>query len=196
VFFLVHFQNKRNKNNYTMNISKIVAIVFICCTSHSAIAQQYTPSDGNSTIKFDIKNFGLNVNGSFKQLKGTIIFDPANLLTASFKVTVDAATVNTGNNSRDGHLKKEDYFDVAKYPMISFTSSKIEKTYLGYIATGKLTIKDKTKVEVITFTAVPQNGGYHFMGKMKLNRRDYGVGGSSMVLSDNLTLSLDVKTIQ
>jgi polyisoprenoid-binding protein YceI len=156
-------------------------------------AQTYTPSDNESSIKFTIKNFGFGVNGSFKNLKGVIIFDPANLKNASFKVTVDAATINTGNNSRDGHLKKEEYFDVAKYPRISFNSNKIEKTADGYLATGVFTIKDKSKIVKIPFTALPQSGGFLFSGKLQLNRRDFGVGGSSMVLSDLLNLTLSVK---
>ena len=74
-------------------------------------AQVYAPSDKGSSVKFVIRNFGLNVEGSFTNLKGTIIFDPANLPASSFNVSVAAATVNTGNNTRDSHLKKAEYFD-------------------------------------------------------------------------------------
>jgi polyisoprenoid-binding protein YceI len=171
-------------------------LLFVLFTGIHATAQTYIPSDTESAVKFTIKNFGFGVNGSFKNLKGIIVFDPANLGGASFKVTVDAATVNTGNSSRDGHLKKEDYFDVTKYPKISFTSSKIEKTAEGYLATGLFTIRDKSKIVVIPFTAIPQGGGLLFNGKVQLNRRDFGVGGSSMVLSDNLNLMLTVKALK
>jgi polyisoprenoid-binding protein YceI len=167
--------------------------LFILFTGKQASAQTYIPSDNGSAVKFTIKNFGFGVDGSFKNLKGIIVFDPANIGIASFKVTVDAATVNTGNASRDGHLKKEEYFDVAKYPTISFTSSKIEKTAQGYLATGVFAIKDKSKIVIIPFTAIPQSGGFLFTGKVQLNRRDFGVGGSSMVLSDNLNLMLTIK---
>ena len=176
-----------------MKSIKFTLFLFVLLAVNHVSAQIYTPSDKESVVKFTIKNFGFGVNGSFKNLKGTIIFDPAKLADASFKVTVDAATINTGNNSRDGHLKKEEYFDVAKYPMISFTSNKIEKTAQGYLVTGVFTISDKSKMVMIPFTAVPQNGGYLFNGKVQLNRRDFGVGGSSMVLSDNLNLMLIVK---
>jgi polyisoprenoid-binding protein YceI len=170
-----------------------VILIIVLLAGSPASAQTYTPSNNESSVKFTIKNFGFGVDGSFKNLKGTVIFDPANLAGASFKVTVDAATINTGNNSRDGHLKKEEYFDVAKYPTISFASNKIEKTAQGYLVTGAFTIKNKTKIVMIPFTAVPQGVGYLFNGKVQLNRRDFGVGGSSMVLSDNLNLMLTVK---
>jgi polyisoprenoid-binding protein YceI len=168
-------------------------LLIVLLATNQASAQTYTPSDNESSVKFTIKNFGFGVDGSFKNLKGTIVFDPANPGGSSFKVTVDAGTINTGNNSRDAHLKKEEYFDVAKYPTISFASNKIEKTAQGYLVTGVFSIKNKTKIVTIPFTAVPQGGGYLFNGKVQLNRRDFEVGSSSMVLSDNLTLTLKVK---
>lgn len=174
-------------------------MIFSCAIllfNKMAIAQTYIPSENSSSVKFVIKNLGFGVDGSFKNLKGIIIFDPANLKASSLKVTVDAATINTGNQSRDGHLKKEDYFDVAKYPKISFVSDKIEKTTAGYVTTGTFTIKYKSKTVAIPFTAVPQNNGYLFNGKVQINRRDFGVGGSSMVLSDNLTLTLNVLAVK
>lgn len=167
--------------------------LMVLLAGHQALAQTYMPLENESSVKFTIKNFGFGVDGSFKNLKGLIVFDPANLSVAAFKVTVDAATVNTGNSSRDGHLKKDDYFDVGKYPQITFTSNKIEKTGQGYLATGIFTIKNKSKIVMIPFTAVAQSGGYIFNGKVQLNRRDFGVGGSSMVLSDNLIVMLTVK---
>ena len=156
-------------------------------------AQTFTPVENSSFVNFGIKNFGLTVNGSFKNIKGTISFNPANLKASAFNITVDAATVNTDNSSRDSHLKKEEYFDVTRYPKISFSSDKIDKTTTGtYIVTGRFIIKGITKTVAIPFTATPQNNGYLFSGKIQLNRRDYKVGSSSMILSDNLLLSLNV----
>jgi polyisoprenoid-binding protein YceI len=78
-------------------------------------AQHFTPVDEGSNVKFIIKNFGLNVTGEFKGLKGDISFDPDKLSSASFVASVDAATVNTGNGSRDRHLRKEEYLFVEKF---------------------------------------------------------------------------------
>src|SRR5665647_1760107 len=157
-------------------------------------AQNYTPADNGSYVKFSIKNFGLNVSGGFKGLKGKASFNPANLPASSINAAVDAATVNTGNGSRDSHLKKEEYFDVAKYPLISFVSTKItNSTKAGTLfIEGKITIKGVTKTISFPFTATPNSNGYLFEGEFKLNRRDFGVGGKSLVMSDNLTVSLSV----
>jgi len=157
-------------------------------------AQIYIPADNGSSVTFSIKNFGFNVSGSFRNLQGNIKFDPNNPEAAVFTVTVDAATINTDNGSRDGHLRKEEYFDAAKYPKISFLSEKVEKTAKAgsFIVKGKFTIKGISKPVSILFSASAQNGGYLFNGKVVLNRRDFKVGGNSMVLSDNLTLTLNV----
>ncbi len=168
------------------------SMLFIC--SSLLVAQSYIPSDKGSSVTFAIKNFGFNVSGSFRNLQGTIKFDPNNPEAAAFSVTVDAATINTDNGSRDSHLRKEEYFDAAKYPKIIFSSDKVEKTAKAglFIVKGKFTVKGTSKSMSIPFSATAQNGGYLFNGKVVLNRRDFKVGGNSMVLSDNLTLTLNV----
>ena len=89
------------------NIFVLVLFFFAAAGLH---AQQYTPADAGSSVKFVIKNFGLNVDGSFMGLQGKITFNRDNLAASVFNVSVDAATVNTGNGKRDTHLKKEEYF--------------------------------------------------------------------------------------
>ena len=157
-------------------------------------AQNYSPADNGSEVKFSIKNFGFTVIGNFKGLKGKLSFNPANLPASSISTSVDALTINTGNGKRDGHLKKEEYLDVEKYPLISFASTKISNsTKAGTLfMEGKITIKGVTKAVSFPFTATPKGNDYLFEGEFKLNRRDFGVGGNSMVMSDNLTVSLSV----
>jgi len=154
---------------------------------------QYKPVDLGSSVHFKIKNFGFNVSGSFSGLDGRIEFDPDNLSTASFDVSIDANSINTDNNMRDNHLREDTYFDVKNYPRIHFVSTKVtpsNKQGILFIF-GKLTIKKTTKDISFPFTATPSGDGYLFKGDFKLNRRDYDVGGSSTI-SDNLELSLSV----
>ncbi len=157
-------------------------------------AQNYLPVDESSTVKFTIKNFGLTVNGSFKGLKGKVVFNPADLSTALMSTSVEAATINTGNATRDAHLRKEEYFDVIKYPRISFISTKIVSSINEgmYLMEGNITIKDVTKKIAFPFKAILTAGGYLLEGTFKIDRRDFGVGGNSMVLSDKLTVTLAV----
>ena len=163
-----------------------------------SFAQQYTPVEAASPVKFVIKNFGLNVDGSFKGLEGKINFNKNDLAASGFNVNVNTATVNTGNRSRDGHLKKEDYFDVAKYPEINFTSSKITASAKGgqYIVEGTLSIKGISKPVSFPFEVSASGNETIFTGQFKINRRDFKVGGKSWVLSDDVTVTLNVSTVK
>jgi len=154
----------------------------------------FVPVDAGSKVHFMIKNFGIKTGGDFKGLKGTIKFDPVNFANASFDVTVDASTVDTDNSSRDDHLRKGEYFDVTKYPTISFKSTKVTKsTKAGrFYVFGNLTIKNVTKPVQFGFSATAKDGGYIFDGTFDINRRDFGVGGSSISMADKLTVSLAV----
>lgn len=154
----------------------------------------YVIADNSSTVKFKIKNLGVTVTGSLKGLKGKSVFDPNNLAASSIESTVDVNTINTGIDMRDDHLKEEEYFDAKNYPQLKFVSKKIVATGRagGYTITGLLTIKSTTREVSFPFTATPEGNGFRLKGEFKLNRRDYGVGGSSFTLSDNLSVILDV----
>lgn len=157
-------------------------------------SQSYTPVDDGSKVHFVIDNFGIATGGDFKGLSGTIKFDPANPVAADFDVSVDANSINTDIAARDNHLRRSDYLDVKNYPKLSFKSTKVTKTNKdGYLYMfGTITIKGVTKEVKFPFTATTKNDGYLFEGSFKLNRRDFNVGGSSISLSDDLTVTLSI----
>jgi polyisoprenoid-binding protein YceI len=147
------------------------------------------PVDADNSVTFIIKNFGVNTKGEFKGLKGTIKWDAANPANSSFNVSVDVNTINTGIDLRDNDLKKETYFNAEKYPTINFVSTTVN----GDNVTGNLTIKGVTKEISIPFAVTPAGSGYLFEGKFSLNRKDFGVGGGSFVLSDHVDVTLKVQ---
>ena len=175
-----------------MNIKKMKLLLLIVVTANMAVAQ-YKPVDNGSFIEFKIKNFGINTGGSFTGLQGSISFDANHSDAASFDVSIDANSVNTDNNMRDNHLRADTYFDVKNYPRIHFVSTKV--TFSNKPGTlfifGKLTIKNQTKDISFPFTATATNDGYLFKGVFNINRKDYGVGGTS-VISDNLEVDLSI----
>jgi len=160
----------------------------------SGYSQSLSAVDKGSKVQFKIRNLGISVTGSFTGLEGKMVFDEKNLAGSSFQASIDASTINTGIDARNKHLRDEEYFDVKNFPRISFVSTKVTgSTKAGtFFLFGKLTIKNTTREISFPFTATPQEGGYLFNGEFKLNRRDFGVGGSSLVLSDNLTVQLAV----
>lgn len=157
-------------------------------------AQNYSPADAGSKVKFVIRNLGFNTGGTFSGLNGKIVFDPVNLLNSDFEVSVDSKTIDTDIESRDNHLRGSEYFDAEQFPKLTFRSTKITKStsskYL-YIF-GNITIKGVTKEIQFPFKATPTGDGYLFEGEFNLNRRDFGVGGSSLTLSDEVKISLSV----
>ena len=169
-------------------------VLLSVCTVLSVLAlAQYKVVDNRSSVKFTIKNFGINVGGSFAGLEGNISFDPLHPETAAFRVSIDAATVNTDNDLRDSHLKAENYFDAGHYPRIAFESVKITATTKKgiFMMYGKLTIKNQSKDITFPFTADALAGSWLFKGTFTINRRDFNVGGAS-IISDNANITLEV----
>jgi len=162
----------------------------------SSIAQNYKPADEGSKVHFVIKNFGINTGGDIKGLNGSIQFDPANLKTANFNVSVDVKTIDTDNGTRDEHLRSDSYFDVEKYPVITIKSTKINKTNKStagwYYFTGTLTMHGVTKTILFPFSATVKGDSYLFEGKFELDRLAYGVGQNSSVMGKVVKVSLSV----
>ena len=152
------------------------------------VAADLKPLDTKDAVTFTIKNFGLNVNGELSGLKGKIKWDATNPANSSFDVSVDVNTINTGIDSRDSHLKKEDYFNVEKYPTIRLTGTAVTPTDF----TGTLTIKGIAKKISFPFKVTPMGNGFLFQGNFSISRKDFGVGGSSAVLSENINVVLKV----
>lgn len=159
---------------------------------YALTAVELKPVDADDSVTFTIKNFGIPTKGEFKGLKGVIKWDPANVSNSSFNVSVDVSTINTGIDMRDNDLKKETYFNLAKYPTINFISTTVSAESV----TGNLTIKGVTKQVTIPYTVSQDGNGYVFEGSFSLARKDFGVGGSSVVLSDHVDVSLKVHAVQ
>lgn len=147
----------------------------------------------SSAITFKIKNAGLTVDGTFTGLEAEIKFNQLKPEESSIKASVNTKSVNTGNNMRDEHIRKPEYFDADKFPKITLQSTKIEKTGpITFKGTFNLTMKGVSKVVIIPFTFMKIPEKTEFKGSFPINRRDYGVGGNSMSLSDNATINLTI----
>ncbi len=143
----------------------------------------------SADINFKIKNAGFYVNGSFSGLLATIKFDDKNLKESSFEATINTKSIDTDNTLRDIHLRTSEYFDVEKYPHITMKSNEIMRSVSGnFTANFDVIIKDKTKKILVPFFFKNNT----FSAKITLNRRHFGVGGSSFLLSDEVIVSLVV----
>lgn len=142
-----------------------------------SLANAQTIDKESSIVNFSIGNMKWRtVEGSFKGMQGKIVFDKTDLQVSSFKVSIDPATVNTENKTRDGHLKNEDFFNVEKFRTISFTSDKIWKEGDNFITKGKMTMHGVTQEVSIPFRVNENGNKMTFTGEIELNRFDYGLG--------------------
>jgi polyisoprenoid-binding protein YceI len=145
-----------------------------------------------SVITFEIKNLGITTGGSIGGLVTKVHFVPANLNASTLEASVDVATINTDNSTKDEHLRSEDFFDAARYPKILLKSVAFKhKSGNNYVGTFMLTIKDRSKQIEVPFSYMDKGNAIEFKGAFKINRLDFGVGSSSMVLSDEVTIKID-----
>ena len=148
-------------------------------------------------ITFQIKNLGINTNGGFGTMQANIQFDPYNLNTSTIEATVDVNSINTDNDTRDEHLRGDEYFDAAKYPKITMRSVSFKtKGGNNYIAVFNVTMKDKTKAFEVPFTYIYTGNTANFKGSFKLKRTDFGIGDKSLVLANDLTAFIEVETLK
>lgn len=138
----------------------------------------------------------MEIDGKLTGLEGDIHFNTADLKGSSFSLSIDAGTINTGIDVRDENLRGDEYLDTKKFPRISFVSKQITTVNKpnAYSLKGILTIKGISKEIIFPFTAVPKNDGLLFTGAFKVNRLDFKIGVGSLVLSDNMVISLSVFT--
>jgi polyisoprenoid-binding protein YceI len=156
----------------------------------------YTNAQLNSTataaIDFKIKNAGINVNGSFTNVKTTVIFDESHLQSASLVGIAQANSINTGIALRDRHLKeKEEFFNVKEFPVLNMKSVTVTKKSNNiYAVSWDLTIKGITKRLNAELLTKPQNDGLLMTTEFKINRNDWDIGGNSLFMSDIVAINL------
>jgi polyisoprenoid-binding protein YceI len=155
----------------------------------------------HSAANFTVRHLGIsNVHGRFGGVTGEIVLDPADLTKSSVKATIDTTTVDTGVPPRDTDLKSDHFFDVAKYPTITFVSKSITKNGDGYTVTGDLTMHGVTKsVEL----AMDPPSGEVSMGKVTrrgfdaattIHRKDFGLTyGQALTKAGDAMIGDDVK---
>lgn len=170
-------------------LTNFLLILALVSSAENTFAQ--TSKIVSGSTDFSVKFIMGTCRGTFDAPKGEAEFDEKNPASASFNITIAAATFNTGNGSRDKDMKSEKYFFVTKYPSIHFKSSRIEKKGNAYQATGSLTIRDVIKTVTLPFDAKKNSdGGYSLSSTFDINRLDYKVGEKDWKLKDVVTVNL------
>ncbi len=152
-------------------------------TVNSGESGKYTFDVNHTFIGFKVNHMGLiDVPGHFRAFSGEINYDAADVTKSSVTFTAKMESVDTGVSGRDNHLRSADFFEVAKYPEMTFKSSKVEKRGNGLVVSGDLTMKGVTKPVSIPFQIsgwlpATQRAGTKMgiTGETTINRRDFNV---------------------
>ncbi len=186
-----------------------ISALLLSGLSTAARAADYTIDKDHSHVGFTIRHLVGEVPGSFKDFAGDFSFDEKKPENAKVKVTVQTASVNTDNEKRDSHLKSPDFFDVQKFPTMTFESTQV--TAEGdkkFKVTGNFTLRGVTKPETfnVTYAGTAKdpwgNTRVGFIATSKINRKDFGMvwnkvldAGGAM-LGDEVEIKLNIEAIQ
>ena len=146
-------------------------------------AKPHVIDKSHSQINFVADSRLLSAHGFFAKWDAEVRLDATNWSASTVAISIDAASLNTRVDMRDNHLRSPDFFDVAKFPTITFTSVSVTKVAEGKLdITGDLAIRGVTKRIVVPATAVfYEKGAGRFRGQFVINRKDYGVAFDSSV---------------
>lgn len=172
-------------------------------------APVYSVDPSHSCVGFKVRHLISRVSGSFAEFSGTVVGDPAKPEGASVSFAIKAASIDTQNADRDKHLRSADFFDVEKFPEITFKSTKITPRGKDqYDVAGEFTLHGVTKAIVlpVTLTGIAKDpwGSERagFSLQFTLNRKEYGItynkvldqGG--MMLGDDVEVSIDLEAVR
>jgi polyisoprenoid-binding protein YceI len=163
----------------------------------------YNFDKAHSFIGFKVKHMGLiEVPGFFRDFTGTVNFDSKDIAKSSVEFKAMVTSVDTGVAGRDAHLRRADFFEVEKFPELTFKSTKVEKKGKSWIVTGDLTMKGVTKSVAIPFEIAgwlpggersgPKMG---IVGETTINRRDFGVNYGNNLPSGIPQIGDEVKVV-
>ncbi len=151
-----------------MKVLLLVASIFTIAGFGFYQATSWELSD-DYEVRFTAKN----ASGTFSILKGDITFSPDDLAGSSFDMSVDVASIDTGNGLKNKHARGDNWFDAETYPTIDFQTSSVIQEDGAYVANGTLKMHGVSKAIAIPFTFTDKT----FAGTFTLLRSDYGVGG-------------------
>lgn len=183
----------------------MMLVVLMAVTTAFAQTESWKIDPAHSAAQFAVRHMGIStVRGQFQKLSGTVSYDAKDVSKSAVDVTIEAGSVDTRVEMRDNDLRSANFFDVQKYPTITFKSKKVEAAGAGKLkVTGDLTIHGVTKevvleVEGPTAAVKDPRGNLHMgaSGTTKVNRKDFGVSGASAMVGDEVSITLDVELVK
>ena len=172
-----------------------------------ATASEWDIDPAHSAAQFSVRHLMVsNIRGEFGKVTGTVNLDDKDITKSTVEATIDATSIITRDEKRDGHLKSPDFFDVAKFPTVTFKSTKVEKAGKDkYKVHGDLTIHGVTKSVVLAVEGSAEqkdpwgNVKRGFAATTKINRKDFGLAWNKaletggVVVGEEIAITLDIE---
>lgn len=186
-------------------IVRSLAIALVALPAFAFAADTWNVDPAHSQTGFTVKHLMIStVRGEFTKTTGKVVLDEADITKSTVEATIDIASVNTREEKRDAHLKSPEFFDAAKFPTMTFKSTKVVKHGDGLKVTGDLTMHGVTKPVVLDVTGptkeIKDPWGLARRGvsaTAKVNRKDFGVSyGPDAVVSDLVTITIDAEIVK
>ena len=194
-----------------MSLFRSAIALFVLATPALAGAATYEIDPQHSSAQFVVRHLMVtNVRGEFSKLSGTVVYDEKDPAKSTVEASIDATTIDTREPQRDGHLKSPDFFDVAKYPTITFKSTSVHKVADGKLkVTGMLTMHGVSKEVTLDVDGpTPEikdmkgNAKVGAEATTKLNRDDFGIKWNApvptggVVVGTEITVTLELELIR
>jgi polyisoprenoid-binding protein YceI len=185
-----------------------LALALLPALALAAEATTWNIDPAHTQSTFTVRHMVIsNVRGEFQSTKGVVKLDAQDPTKSSVDVTIDAASIHTREERRDAHLRSPDFFDVQRFPTITFRSTKIEKAGSGYKVTGDLTMHGVTRPVVLDATLTSEVKGVAgetrrgAQATTKVNRQDYGLKWNKMVeagpvVGDEITIEISAELVK
>lgn len=162
-----------------------------------AESKVFRADENHTVIGFKASTLLFDVPGRFTRYKAEIQGDPAAPGDAKVQITIDAKSINTANTARDNHLRTPDFFDVAKYPTITFTSKDVKKDGDRLVVRGTLTLHGVSRELELPFTAAEGMNGadvrtWSYRATLPLDRLEFGVGAESVAAKISLKKQVEL----
>jgi polyisoprenoid-binding protein YceI len=158
-----------------------IGLALAFAASASAQDRLYVVDPALSQIRFHAVSRLMNADGAFHRFGGEIRLEPARPETATARVTIDIASIDTGIRRRDDHLRSGDFFDVARHREATFVSSAVRREGERYAVTGRLTIRGVTRPVTLPVTLTLKANTIHIAGQLTVNRREFGIDYQSFL---------------
>jgi len=184
----------------------LVADILLTGTTAFAQSNSWTIDKNHTQVDFQIRHMTVsNVRGSFSGVTGTIVWDEKNLAKSSVVATIDTNSVSTNNDARDKHLKSPDFFNVEKFPTMTFKSTAVSRVNGKLQVIGDLTLAGVTKSVTLDVDGPtpPVKGmrgglvtGLSASGVLKRSDFTFGSKFSEPILGDEVKFTIDVEADQ